>query len=411
MGNDSHVVLGVGGGIAAYKAVELLRLLRESGLAVTVVPTNAALKFVGEPTWTALAGHPVTADVFENVADVPHVRIGQQADAIIVAPATADLLARAAGGHADDLLTNTLLTARCPVIMAPAMHTEMWEHPATQANVATLRERGVIVIDPDSGRLTGADSGPGRLPDPQRLADAVHDALRRSSEGRAPERDLAGLRIVISAGGTREAWDPVRFIGNASSGRQGVELARTAVARGAHVTLVAAAMEVEPPAGVTVVRALSALELAAAMTSASADADVVVMAAAVADFRPADEQAGKIKRDDAGETVTLALVQNPDILRGLVEHRPSSTQTIVGFAAETAGSPAALTDLAKAKLARKGCDLLVANDVSGGAVFGADENTVVIVGADGSTTPVAKASKAAVADAIWDAVLATRSAR
>ena len=410
--NDSprHVVLGVGGGIAAYKAVELLRLLRESGLVVTVVPTNAALKFVGEPTWTALAGHPVTADVFENVADVPHVRIGQQADVVIVAPATADLLARAAGGHADDLLTNTLLTARCPVIMAPAMHTEMWEHPATKANVATLRDRGIIVIDPDSGRLTGADSGPGRLPDPQRLADAVHDVLRR-----APARDLAGLRVVISAGGTREAWDPVRFIGNASSGRQGVELARTALARGANVTLVAAAMEVIPPAGATVVRALSARELADAMTRASTDADVIVMAAAVADFRPADEQANKVKRAEAGGTVDLKLVQNPDILRGLVDQRNDQCskpgQVIVGFAAETAGSPAALADLANAKLARKGCDLLVANDVSGGAVFGDTDNAVLILGANGSATSVAKASKAAVADAIWDAVLAERATR
>ncbi|MSW66558.1 MAG: bifunctional phosphopantothenoylcysteine decarboxylase/phosphopantothenate--cysteine ligase CoaBC, partial [Actinobacteria bacterium] len=252
-GGRPRVVLGVAGGIAAYKAVEVLRGLTESGHDVTVIPTDAALKFVGEPTWSALSGKPVASDVWSNIADVPHVRLGQTADVVVIAPATADLIARATHGVANDLLTNTLLTARCPVVMAPAMHTEMWVHPATQANVAQLRARGIIVLEPASGRLTGADTGPGRLPDPAAIVDAVKDVLRRK-----PTNDLAGVKIVISAGGTHEALDPVRFLGNRSSGMQGVELARTAVSRGAHVTLVAAHMHVDPPAGVELVQVSSA---------------------------------------------------------------------------------------------------------------------------------------------------------
>jgi phosphopantothenoylcysteine decarboxylase/phosphopantothenate--cysteine ligase len=396
----SRVVLGVSGGIAAYKACEVLRGLTESGCDVTVVPTAAALSFVGAATWSALSGKPVATDVWQDSHRVPHVRLGQEAEAIVVAPATADLLARATHGIADDLLTNVLLTARCPVVLAPAMHTEMWEHPATRRNVALLRERGMIVLEPDSGRLTGADSGKGRLPQPSAIVSAVLDILRRQ-----PTDDLRGLRIAISAGGTREAWDPVRFVGNHSSGRQGVELARTALARGAIVTLVAAHMDVGPPAGVEVVRVSSAAELEQAMQAVSPASDVVVMAAAVADFRPLPEST-KVKKDDSGEGVTLSLERTPDVLAGLVAGRTGSTPFIVGFAAETAIDAADLLVLGQAKLARKGCDLLVVNDVGADAVFGSADNAVVILAADGSEVELPRQGKAGIADGIWDAVAA-----
>lgn len=373
--------------------------MTESGLDVTVVPTEAALRFVGEATWSALSGKPVSASMWDDVAAVPHVRLGQQADLVVIAPATADLLARAAHGIADDLLTNVLLTARCPVLMAPAMHTEMWQHAATMANVAALRDRGVIVLDPDSGRLTGADSGPGRLPEPSVIADAARDLLRRR-----PVPDLQGRHIVVSAGGTREAWDPVRFIGNHSSGRKGVELARTALARGAEVTLVAAHMQVEPPAGVRVIRVDSAAQLHAAMRESAVDADVVVMAAAVADFRPVPEES-KVKKDDSGQVVTLRLERTDDILADLVAHRGGSTAVIVGFAAETARDGADLARLGVEKLARKGCDLLVVNDVAAQEVFGSSDNAVLILGADGSRVDLSRRSKAEIADGVWDAVV------
>src|SRR5579875_673469 len=273
-GTPPRVVLGVGGGIAAYKACELLRRLTESGHEVRVVPTAAALRFVGAPTWEALSGHPVSAEVWQDVPEVPHVRLGQQADLVLVAPATADLLARAAHGLADDLLTNTLLTARCPVLYAPAMHTEMWEHPATVANVATLRSRGCTVLDPASGRLTGTDTGKGRLPDPDELARHAELLLARPD---ALPRDLEGRHVVVSAGGTREALDPVRFLGNASSGRQGYAVAEVAAARGARVTVVAANVDLPDPAGAEVVRVGSALELRDAVRKAAESAQAVVM--------------------------------------------------------------------------------------------------------------------------------------
>ncbi len=294
----THVVLGVSGGIAAYKACELLRRLTESGHDVTVVPTPAALEFVGAPTWAALSGKPVSPDVWDSVHEVPHVRIGQSADLVVVAPATADLLAKAAHGIADDLLTNTLLTARCPVVFAPAMHTEMWEHPATQDNVATLRRRGALVVEPAEGRLTGADTGKGRLPDPQEIFELARDVLARAGTA-APLLDLAGRHVVVSAGGTREYLDPVRFLGNRSSGLQGYALARAAAARGAEVTLVAANVALPDPAGVKVVPVETTAELRDAVVAAAASADAVVMAAAPADYRPAarsdleDEEAGR----------------------------------------------------------------------------------------------------------------------
>ena len=403
--SSPRVVLGVSGGIAAYKACEVLRGLTESGCDVTVVPTSAALRFVGAATWSALSGRPVATDVWQDAHKVPHVRLGQEADCIVVAPTTADLLARATHGLADDLLTNVLLTARCPVVLAPAMHTEMWEHPATRRNVEILRGRGVLVLDPAEGRLTGADSGPGRLPEPAAIVAAVRDVLRRG-----PSNDLRGRRIVISAGGTREPWDPVRFIGNRSSGRQGVELARTAVSRGATVTLVAAHLEVAPPAGVTVVRVGTAEEMRGAMHQLAGHADVAVMCAAVADFRPAAPGDHKLKRGEAGSDMALPLAENPDILRELVDAREDGA-IIVGFAAETGDATRDVLTLGREKRARKGCDLLVVNDVGGGRAFGQPDNEVVILGPDGVEIPVPRSGKDTIADAVWDAVLLVRASR
>jgi phosphopantothenoylcysteine decarboxylase/phosphopantothenate--cysteine ligase len=403
-----RVVLGVSGGIAAYKACELLRRLTESGHDVTVVPTAAALEFVGAPTWSALSGKPVASDVWSQVHEVPHVRLGQTADLVVVAPTTADLLAKAAHGLADDLLTNTLLTARCPVVLAPAMHTEMWEHPATAANVATLRSRGVVVIEPAEGRLTGADTGKGRLPDPEEIFEVARDVLSRAagatSGAAAPVTDLVGRSVVVSAGGTREKLDPVRFLGNRSSGRQGYALARAAAARGAEVTLVAANVTLPDPAGVKVVRVESTAELRDAVLSAAAAADAVVMAAAPADFRPVSTSDTKIKKASDGSAPSITLQQNPDILKEISTHRARPGAVIVGFAAETGDDTGSVLDLARAKLARKGCDLLVVNDVSGGAVFGSTENEAVILGADGSAVDVPHGSKSALAHMIWDQV-------
>lgn len=397
-----RVVLGVSGGIAAYKACSLLRGLTETGHRVRVVPTRGALEFVGAATWAALSGEPVTTEVWDDVHAVPHVRLGQDADLVVVAPATADLLARAAHGRADDLLTATLLTARCPVLMAPAMHTEMWEHPATQANVATLRERGVVVLEPAAGRLTGADSGAGRLPEPEAILTAARRLLARPGAG----ADLAGRHVVVSAGGTREPLDPVRYLGNRSSGRQGYALAATAAARGARVTLVAANTDLPDPAGVHVVRVGTARQLADAVRRAAADADVVVMAAAVADFRPARPATTKIKKSaDDAEVPVVELVRNPDVLAGLVTDPPRPGQLVVGFAAETGDETGDVLEHARAKLARKGCDLLVVNEVGDGRAFGTADNTVVLLDRDGGQQTVGPAAKEDVADAVWDAVL------
>lgn len=398
-----RVVLGVGGGIAAYKACELLRRFTESGHDVTVVPTASALQFVGAATWAALSGKPVSDEVWDRVHEVPHVRIGQQADLVVVAPTTADLLAKAAHGLADDLLTNTLLTARCPVVLVPAMHTEMWEHPATRANVATLRERGVLVVEPAEGRLTGADTGKGRLPEPAEVFALCLDVLDRDGE---TARDLLGRHVVVSAGGTREYLDPVRFLGNRSSGLQGYALARAAAARGAKVTLVAANTALADPAGVDVVRVETTEQLREAVLTAAATADAVVMAAAPADFRPTSRSEAKIKKAEDGSAPAITLEQNPDVLRELSADRTHEGQVVVGFAAETGDATGSVLDLARAKLARKGCDLLVVNDVSGGAVFGSPDNEAVILEADGSFVEVPHGSKGALAHAIWDRVTA-----
>jgi len=398
------VVLGVGGGIAAYKAAELLRAFTESGHDVTVVPTRAALKFVGAATWEALSGKPVSAEVWDDITEVPHVRLGQQADLVVVAPATADLLARAAAGLADDLLANVLLTAHCPVVMAPAMHTEMWEHAATRANVAALRARGVIVLDPAVGRLTGKDTGPGRLPEPAAIFDACLDVLRR----RDASPDLLGRTVVVSAGGTREHLDPVRFLGNRSSGKQGYALAEVAAARGAQVVLVSANVALPDPAGATVVRVTSAEDLRRAVHQHAASADVVVMAAAVADFRPASVVEHKIKKDDdGGAPAPIVLERTADVLAEVVAARTAEgrRQVVVGFAAETGDPSGTVLDHGRAKLARKGCDLLVVNEVGDGKAFEVDRNEVVVLGADGSHTEVPEGSKRAVAEAVWDAVV------
>jgi len=395
------VVLGVSGGIAAYKACELLRLLAESGHRVRVVPTEAALKFVGAATFEALSGQPVRTGVFADVPEVAHVRLGKEADLVVVAPATADLLARAAHGRGDDLLTATLLTARCPVLLVPAMHTEMWEHPATRDNAALLRSRGVVVVEPASGRLTGVDTGPGRLPEPAEIADLARLLLERPD---ALPRDLTGRRVVVSAGGTREPLDPVRFLGNRSSGRQGFALARVAAQRGAEVALVTAhaAEDLVPPASVRMVSVGTAEQLREAMLAEAQAADAIVMAAAVADFRPDKHADYKIKKSDSGPpTVTLAT--NPDILVELVGARRRG-QVVVGFAAETGDVAGDALHHGREKLRRKGCDLLVVNAVGEGRTFEQPDNAGWLLAADGGETELERGSKALLASRVWDAI-------
>jgi len=363
---------------------------------VRVVPTRSSLEFVGRATWEALSGHPVTTGVFDDVPAVEHVRLGQSADLVVVAPATADLLARAAAGRADDLLTASLLIARCPILLVPAMHTEMWQHPATRANVATLRGRGVHVLEPDVGRLTGADSGPGRLPEPT--------AITASALALVVPQDLTGRTVVVSAGGTREPVDPVRFLGNRSSGRQGVALAAAARRRGADVVLVAANLAVAAPYGVTVVPVESAAELRTAVRAAAAGADVVVMAAAVADFRPSAPSVHKIKKSDSGPA-PIELTQNPDVLAELAGDRLRPGQVVVGFAAETGDATGDVLHHGRAKALRKGADLLVVNEVGPDRGFGVGHNEVTLLDVRGETVATAAGTKDEVADAVWDAVV------
>lgn len=409
----ARIVLGVTGGIAAYKAVLLLRRLRERGHDVRVVPTTGALEFVGRATWEALSGHPVHTSVFEGAADVEHVMIGRSANLLVVAPATADLLARAASGRADDLLTATLLTVTCPVLMAPAMHTEMWQHPATVANVALLRERGVHVLDPDSGRLTGEDSGPGRLPEPEAI-EAAALALLAGAAPRGAPPDLVGRRVVVSAGGTREPLDPVRFLGNRSSGRQGVAIAAAARDRGAVVDLVAAGLDVPVPAGLRVTSVETAAELREAVRAAAVGADVVVMAAAVADFRPATAPGTKIKKVAGSVPDPITLVENPDILAELVREPPDPRTLVVGFAAETGDEEGSVLDHGRAKARRKGADLLAVNAVGDGRGFGDVANHVTVLDASGEVVGEAHGSKDDVAHRLLDVVvdaLARRAGR
>ncbi|MDT5138708.1 MAG: phosphopantothenoylcysteine decarboxylase / phosphopantothenate---cysteine ligase [Mycobacterium sp.] len=402
---SKRVIVGVSGGIAAYKACTVVRQLAEAGHSVRVIPTESALQFVGAATFEALSGAPVRTGVFEDVPEVPHVRLGQHADLVVVAPATADLLARAVGGRADDLLTATLLTARCPVMFAPAMHTEMWLHPATVDNVATLRRRGAVVLEPASGRLTGTDSGAGRLPEAEEITTLAQLLLERHD---ALPYDLAGCRMLVTAGGTREAIDPVRFIGNRSSGKQGYAVARVAAQRGAEVTLIAGhTAGLVEPAGVNVVHVSSAEQLGDAVSKHAPEANVLVMAAAVADFRPTQVATAKIKKtSDAPPTIEL--LRNDDVLAGAVQARSHgqlpNMQVIVGFAAETGDANGDVLFHARAKLARKGCDLLVVNAVGDGKAFEVDSNDGWLLAADGTESALQHGSKTLMASRIVDAI-------
>ena len=412
MADRKRIVVGVAGGIAAYKACTLVRQLSEAGHSVRVVPTESALKFVGAATFEALSGNPVHTGVFEDVSEVPHVRFGQQADLVVVAPATADLMARAVAGRGDDLLTATLLTARCPVLFAPAMHTEMWLHPATVENVATLRRRGVVVLDPASGRLTGADSGPGRLPEAEEITTFAQLLLER---GDALPHDLAGVKVVVTAGGTREAIDPVRFIGNRSSGKQGYAVARVMAQRGAEVTLIAGnTAGLADPAGVDVVHISSAAQLRDSVFKYVPDAHVLVMAAAVADFRPTEVATSKIKKThgpgESDAAPVIELTRTDDILAGAVRARTEgqlpNLRAIVGFAAETGDANGDVLFHARSKLQRKGCDLLVVNAVGDGKAFEVDVNDGWLLAADGAESALEHGSKTLMASRIADAIAA-----
>ena len=404
-----RIVVGVSGGIAAYKACTVVRQLAEAGHQVRVIPTESALRFVGAATFEALTGQPVHTGVFEDVPDVPHVQLGKRADLVVVAPATADLLARAVHGRADDLLTATLLTARCPVLFAPAMHTEMWLHPATIENVATLRLRGAVVLEPASGRLTGADSGAGRLPEAEEITTLAHLLLERHD---ALPYDLAGRKLLVTAGGTREPIDPVRFIGNRSSGKQGYAVARVAAQRGAQVTLIAGhTAGLIDPAGVDVVHISSAQQLQDAVSKHAPESDVLVMAAAVADFRPAQVAVAKIKKgsEDSAEP-TIKLVRNDDVLAGAVRARTHgelpNMRAIVGFAAETGDANGDVLFHARAKLRSKGCDLLVVNAVGDGRAFEVEDNDGWLLASDGTESALQHGSKTLMASRIVDAIVA-----
>ena len=405
-----RIIVGVSGGIAAYKACTVVRQLTEAGHQVRVIPTESALRFVGAATFEALSGEPVQTGVFEDVPQVPHVAIGQGADLVVVAPATADLLARAVAGRADDLLTATLLTARCPVLFAPAMHTEMWQHPATVDNVATLRRRGAVVLEPASGRLTGADSGAGRLPEAEEIVTFAQLLLERHD---AMPYDLAGVKLLVTAGGTREPIDPVRFIGNRSSGKQGYAVARVAAQRGAEVTLIAGhTAGLIDPAGVEVVQISSAQQLADAVSKHAPDTHVLVMAAAVADFRPAQVATAKIKKGATEDTAppTIELVHNDDVLAEAVQARAAgqlpNMRAIVGFAAETGDANGDVLFHARAKLRRKGCDLLVVNAVGEGKAFEVDHNDGWLLASDGTESALQHGSKTLMASRIVDAIVA-----
>ncbi|PPF34726.1 bifunctional phosphopantothenoylcysteine decarboxylase/phosphopantothenate--cysteine ligase CoaBC [Rathayibacter sp. AY1A3] len=400
-GRRLNVVVGITGGIAAYKAVGVVRALVLAEHDVHVVATEAALRFVGKPTLEAISRNPVHTELYEGVAEVRHVAIGQAADLIVIAPATAHTLAKLAAGLADDLLGNTVLASTAPLVVAPAMHTEMWANAATVANMAVLRSRGVHVVGPAVGRLTGADSGPGRMEEPETI---VAEALAVHARSASARRDLAGVRVLVTAGGTREPLDPVRFVGNRSSGRQGVALALAAAARGAEVTLLAANLDVPAPEGVTVLPVGTALELREAALAAAPGADVVIMAAAVADYRPAAVADAKIKKEQQGDRLVLELVKNPDVLAEISASRREG-QIVVGFAAETEPDRDAMLALGRAKIARKGCDLLVLNRVGWAEGFQSDSNAVVVLDRAGDIVGEASGSKAEVADRVLDAVV------
>ncbi|WP_431691201.1 bifunctional phosphopantothenoylcysteine decarboxylase/phosphopantothenate--cysteine ligase CoaBC [Microbacterium maritypicum] len=398
-----NIVVGITGGIAAYKTVHLVRLLTKGGHDVTVVPTEDALRFVGLPTWEAISRHPVTTSVHDDVAKVRHVALGQAAELVIVAPATANSIAKITAGLADDLLGTTVLATEAPVLLAPAMHAEMWRNRATQANIATLRERGVHLVGPADGELAGGDSGPGRMSEPEEIFAAAQALLTPG--------DLAGVRVVVSAGGTREPIDPVRFLGNRSSGRQGVALAAEAAARGAEVTLVSAHIsgdvlaEARHPS-IRIVPVGAAADLAEAMTRESEVADVVVMAAAVADYRPVQVSERKLTKEGGG-VPAIELIENEDIVASLAAARRPG-QLVVGFAAETPEDQAEMLARARGKQQRKGVDVLVVNEVGWERGFESVENAVHILGPGGVEAGAASGSKRAVAVAIWDVIAEQR---
>ena len=393
------VVLGVTGGIAAYKSADLIRRLKDQDFDVQVVATKSALKFVGETTFAALSGNPVISDIWDQSHNVEHVQLAKKADAIVVAPATADFLAHLVYGFANDALLATLLVAKCPVVLAPAMHTEMWENSATRENVATLRRRGFLVLEPAVGQLTGAEQGVGRLPETNEIARVVKQVVNRNSTNLP--NDLSGLNVLISAGGTREALDPIRFIGNRASGKQGVALALTALSRGAKVTLVAANLNVSVPAGVEFVAANTAAEMLEQMKLRAGSADIVIMNAAVADYFIPNPETAKIKK--TSDTLTIELSKTADILSLLSASKPVK-QYLVGFAAETTDSDDELVSLAKNKLQSKKADLIVGNRVSSTLGINSDENQAIMVSKDEAIS-LAKSDKLVLADAIWDFIV------
>ncbi|CAM8655063.1 Dfp Phosphopantothenoylcysteine synthetase/decarboxylase [Acidimicrobiia bacterium] len=400
-----RIVLGVTGGIAAYKAIEVCRRLVDAGAHVAPIMTEGAKRFVGETTFSALASEPVQTSLWDEDSPIPHTRLGQGADVIVVAPATARLLSAYASGYSDDLLTATLIATRAPVIVCPAMHTEMWEHPSVQANLETLRSRGVIIVPPAEGRLAGGDVGTGRLADPSDIVAAIERALL-VVDGERPDRDLVGLNVLVTAGGTREAIDPVRVITNRSSGKQGYAIAAEAAARGANVTLVTT-VDRQAPSGATVIDVVSAADMEAAVMPLSQSQDIIVMAAAVADFRPVVVADRKLKKDEFGADGPARILLEPthDFLVDLGARKPTG-QVLVGFAAETDN----VLENARGKLARKNLDLIVANDVGApGAGFEHDTNEVVLVSATGMDHNVALTDKRSIARHVIDAIVSIRA--
>ncbi len=394
MARVREVILGVGGGIAAYKSCDLLRRLQDRGYLVTVVPTPSSLNFVGAATWEALSGRLVTTQVWERVDEVRHISLAKQADSVIIAPATADLIARIAAGRADDLLTNLVLAVDLPILVVPAMHPQMWLDPATQSNVQTLRNRGFTVMEPEVGRLTGDDIGPGRFPE----TDSIIESFERVIE---VKKDLLGKKVLVTAGGTREAIDPVRYIGNRSSGRQGSAVASAALSRGAEVTLILANSQLSEKEeksleGINVIRVDTALEMYTHLEIEFPKSDLLVMSAAVADARPSQVSDGKIKK---GDLQSIELTQNPDLLKSIAEIR--SGQIIIAFAAETSLD----LEVAKAKLAAKGANILYLNDVSKGAIFGSTKTQGIIITSNGAQFEVPNTSKDALADLLLDQAL------
>jgi len=391
-----RIVVGITGGIAAYKAVSLVRSLVQAGHDVKVIPTNNALRFVGSTTLEAISSNTVDPDLYTDVADVKHVELGQSADIIIVAPATASFIARTAAGIADDLLSNVILASRAPKVIAPAMHTEMWDNATTRRNIDTLLNDGFVIVDPEFGQLTGGDLGKGRMAEPETIVGVALAALT--------VKDLMGKKILISAGGTREPIDPVRFIGNNSSGKQGLAIARAAARRGAEVTLVLA--NVSATETFQVVRADTAAEMLVALSARASANDALIMTAAISDFRVVQPSPVKLKRALAGDTFELTLIQNEDILARLAPevHEANPNALVIGFAAETESDDQLLELTSRKKLISKGCDLIVANDVSDDQVFDKDSNSVRIVSSEAPTVSVS-GSKGVVADAILDAML------